>query len=50
MINLQLGNYKLISLLGEGGMAKVFRAENIKLNSKVAIKLLREEFVQNRMV
>jgi serine/threonine protein kinase len=50
MINSQLGNYKVISLLGEGGMAKVFLAENVMLNSYVAIKVLKEEFLNNKMV
>ena len=50
MINQQLGNYKFLSVLGEGGMAKVYLAENIMLNSKVAIKVLKEEFVNNKTV
>ncbi len=36
------GNYRVISLLGEGGMGAVWRAEQINLGSHVAVKVLRE--------
>jgi serine/threonine protein kinase len=50
MLNQQIGNYKFLSVLGEGGMAKVYLAQNIMLDSTVAIKVLKEEFVNNLMV
>ena len=47
MFNQQIGNYKFLSILGEGGMATVYLAENTLLGKKVAIKLLKQEFVNN---
>lgn len=35
--------YKIIRLLGEGGMGSVYLAENIYINKKVALKLLKPE-------
>lgn len=37
------GRYKIISLLGEGGMANVYLAEDIILQRKVAVKVLRRD-------
>lgn len=36
----QLGNYRLIRLLGEGGFAQVYLGEHIYLKTTVAIKVL----------
>jgi serine/threonine protein kinase len=47
MVHQQIHNYKIISLLGEGGMANVYLAENQVLGNQVALKLLKEEFVQH---
>ena len=40
MIDKIIGNYKIIKLIGEGGMASVFEAEHQLLGSKAAIKVL----------
>jgi serine/threonine protein kinase len=50
MLNQQFGNYKFLSVLGEGGMATVYLAENTMLGSLVAIKVLKEDFVSNKNV
>ena len=39
-IGQQLGNYRLIRLLGEGGFAKVYLGEHIHLGTQAAIKVL----------
>ena len=40
----RLGPYKIESTLGQGGMGKVFRATDTRLNRQVAIKICKEEF------
>ena len=40
LINQTIGNYKVTSLLGEGGMGVVYLATHPVINRKVAIKLL----------
>jgi serine/threonine protein kinase len=50
MIGNQIENYKIISLLGEGGMANVYLAYDSKFESEVAIKVLKDEFVRNKEV
>ena len=39
-IGQQLGNYRLTTLLGEGGFAEVYLGEHIRLRTQAAIKVL----------
>jgi beta-lactam-binding protein with PASTA domain len=38
------GRYRLLQVLGQGGMATIFRATDTKLGREVAVKVLRPEF------
>ncbi|HET6146951.1 MAG TPA: serine/threonine-protein kinase [Polyangia bacterium] len=48
MIGEVLNNYRVISLLGEGGMGAVYLAEHPFMGRKAAIKVLRREFAEDR--
>ena len=38
----RLGNYRLLDILGQGGMSRVFLAEHVNLRKRVALKVLPE--------
>ncbi|REJ75280.1 MAG: serine/threonine protein kinase [Acidobacteria bacterium] len=38
-----LGHFRILKLIGRGGMGEIYLAKDTKLNRKVAIKLLRED-------
>jgi serine/threonine protein kinase len=44
------GRYEIIEELGEGGMGRVYRAHDTKLNEEVALKLIKPEIAAERRV
>jgi serine/threonine protein kinase len=50
MLNKQIQNYRIISLIGEGGMGDVYLAEHVSIKRKVAIKVLKPELVKNEEI
>src|SRR6516164_3268528 len=45
---LRMGKYKLIGPLGKGGMGKVFLAEHVTMNRRVALKIVPRSIAEDR--
>ncbi|HEY3497971.1 MAG TPA: serine/threonine-protein kinase [Polyangiaceae bacterium] len=41
------GKYRIVRLIGEGGMGAVYEGENVRINRRVAIKILHAGFTSN---
>jgi serine/threonine protein kinase len=48
LVGAVLGSYRLIELIGRGGMGFVYRAEHTRLGREVALKLLRADYAKRR--
>jgi len=48
MVGRTVGNYEILSLIGRGGMGEVWKARDTRLGREVAIKMLPEQFAQDR--
>lgn len=48
LIGREVGHYKIIELLGAGGMGEVFLAEDTRLDRRVALKCLPSKFAADR--
>ncbi|MCI0456010.1 MAG: protein kinase [Gemmataceae bacterium] len=43
----RLGPYEILDILGAGGMGRVFRARDVRLDREVAVKVLPDQFAQD---
>ena len=43
----QVGNYRLVRLIAEGGMGQVYEVQHVELGRRAALKMLRPDLTQN---
>src|SRR6478752_7144869 len=44
------GKYRIVKMIGEGGMGAVYSGENVRINRRVAIKVLHASYTGNEEV
>jgi serine/threonine-protein kinase len=47
LIDKQIGGYKILELIGRGGMATVYRAHQVSMNRIVALKVLPRQYLND---
>src|ERR1700750_3433710 len=47
LIGRKIGGYEIIELIGHGGMANVYRAQQVSMNRIVAVKILPRQFLND---
>jgi serine/threonine protein kinase len=47
MVGAKIGSYRIVRLVGEGGMGKVYEATHEQLGRRAAIKILRTEYARD---
>ncbi|HEY8142482.1 MAG TPA: serine/threonine-protein kinase [Kofleriaceae bacterium] len=50
LVGREFGNYRLLQLLGEGGMGWIYLAHHLRIGRRVAIKMLRPELASDPVV
>jgi serine/threonine-protein kinase len=45
LVGMQLGDYRLTELLASGGMARIYKGEDVKLGRQAAVKVLTQELL-----
>jgi HEAT repeat protein/tRNA A-37 threonylcarbamoyl transferase component Bud32 len=49
LTGLQLGSYRVLDVIGQGGLGVVYEAEHVQIGRKAAVKVIRPEFVSDHV-
>lgn len=47
LVGKSIGNYEMLDVVGRGGMATVYRAQQVSMNRTVAVKVLPEKYIND---